>query len=159
MWIETSLEVRYLKFDEVVTNNIFKKNIIDCQIYMRINMSSFIFLIFYVDDILLASNDFDLLTETKHMFFSYYDMKDLEEASFVFGIKIIRDTTNCVLLSQRAYIDRILKRFGIYTCFPINTPKVKDDKLSKSYCFRKRSKVNIMKKKPHSSIVSNLIYA
>ena len=46
----------------------------------------FIFLVLYVDDILLANSDVSLLLETKK-----FDMKDLGEASFVLGIEIRRD--------------------------------------------------------------------
>ena len=42
----------------------------------------------YVDDILLAINDTYLLAETKKMLCNHFDMKDLDEASFVLGIKI-----------------------------------------------------------------------
>ena len=42
----------------------------------------------YVDDILLASSDVDLLLETKKFLFSRFDMKDLGEASFILGIEI-----------------------------------------------------------------------
>ena len=64
---------------------------------MKVSGSSFIFLVLYVDDILLATNDTDLLAETKQMLCNYFDMKDLGEASFVLGIKIVRDRTNYVL--------------------------------------------------------------
>ena len=50
-----------------------------------------IFLILYVDDILLASSDVGLLLETKKFLSSNFDMKDLGEASFVLGIEIHRD--------------------------------------------------------------------
>ena len=49
----------------IVTANGFKENIVDQCIYMKVSGSSFIFLVLYVDDILLASNDTDLLFETK----------------------------------------------------------------------------------------------
>ena len=48
----------------------------------------FIFLILYVDDILLASSDVSLLLETKKFLSSKFDMKDLGEASFILGIEI-----------------------------------------------------------------------
>ena len=47
------------------------------HIYMKVSGSNFIFLVLYVDDILLASNDTDLLFETKQLLFSHFDMKDL----------------------------------------------------------------------------------
>ena len=55
----------YLKFDEVVTANGFKENIVDQCIYMKVSGSKYIFLVLYVDDSLLATNDTDLLVETK----------------------------------------------------------------------------------------------
>ena len=46
---------------------------------------------FYIDDILLAANDIDLLIETKQLLFSHFDMKDLGEASYVLGPQIVCD--------------------------------------------------------------------
>ena len=67
---------------------------------MRVNRSSYIFLVLYVDDILLASNNPDLLIETKHMLSTHFDMKDLGEASYVLGIKILHgrlmECLNCL---------------------------------------------------------------
>ena len=57
----------YLKFDRIITQKGFKENTVDRCIYLRVSGSSNIFLILYVDDTLLASNDSDLLIETKHM--------------------------------------------------------------------------------------------
>ena len=55
----------YLKFNEVVTTYGFKENIVDQCIYMKVSESKSIFLVLYVDDILLAVNDTDMLVETK----------------------------------------------------------------------------------------------
>jgi hypothetical protein len=44
-----------------------------------------------VDDILLASSDVSLLLETKKFLSSNFDMKDLDEASFILEIEIHRD--------------------------------------------------------------------
>ena len=56
---------------------------------MKVSGSSFIFLVLFVDDILLATNDTYLLTETKQMLCNHFDMKDIGEASFVLGIEIV----------------------------------------------------------------------
>ena len=55
----------YINFDEIIIRNGFKENVVDRCIYMKVIMTSFIFLVLYVDDILLATNDTDLLVETK----------------------------------------------------------------------------------------------
>ena len=56
-------------------------------------------------------------------------MKDLDEASFVLGIEIHRDRSKGVLgLSQKAYIERIFKKFSMHKCSPSPTPIVKGDR-------------------------------
>jgi len=49
------------------------------------------FLILYVDDILLATNDLGLLHETKKFLSSNFEMKDMSEASYLIGIEIFRN--------------------------------------------------------------------
>jgi hypothetical protein len=81
----------YLKFDDTIRSFDFKENEEDNCIYAKFRNGEFIFLILYVDDILLASSDVSLLLETKRFLSSNFDMKDLGEASFVLGIEIQRD--------------------------------------------------------------------
>ena len=45
-----------------------KVHIVYQCIYMKVSGSKYIFLVLYVDDILLAANDIDLLVETKKLF-------------------------------------------------------------------------------------------
>ena len=76
----------YLKIDEDVIANGFKENIVNQCIYMKVSGSKYILLVLYVDDILLATNDTDLLIMIKQLLFSHFDIKDLGEASYVLGI-------------------------------------------------------------------------
>jgi hypothetical protein len=64
----------YLKFNETIKRFGFKENVEDNCVYAKLKNGKYIFLILYVDDILLASSDID--------------MKDLGEASYVLGIEI-----------------------------------------------------------------------
>ena len=63
-----------------------KENVEDNYVNTKFKNRMFIFLVLYVDDILLASSDVSLLLEIKK-----FDMKDLDEASFVLGIEIHRE--------------------------------------------------------------------
>jgi Reverse transcriptase (RNA-dependent DNA polymerase) len=67
-----------------------------------------------VDDILLASSNLDMLFEIKYFLLRKFDMKDLGESSYVIGIEIYRDRSRGILgLSQKAYIEKMLKRYNI----------------------------------------------
>ena len=96
----------YIKFNNTITSFGFKENTIDQCIYLKINGSKFIFLILYVDDILLASSDLALLRETKEHLSKNFKMVDMGEANYVIGIEIFRNRSRGVLgLSQKGYID------------------------------------------------------
>jgi hypothetical protein len=82
-----------------------------------------------VDGILLASSDVSLLLETKRFLSSNFSMKDLGEASFVLGIEIQRDRRKVVLgLSQKAYLESVLKKFSMHACNHTPAPIVKGGK-------------------------------
>ena len=92
----------YLKFDKTIKEFRFKENVEDNCVYAKFKNGKYIFLILYVDDILLASSDVSLLRETKSFLSSHFEMKDLGEAKFVLGIEIHRDRNKGVLgLSQK----------------------------------------------------------
>ncbi|RVW63464.1 Retrovirus-related Pol polyprotein from transposon TNT 1-94 [Vitis vinifera] len=81
----------YIKFNNTITSFGFKENIVDQCIYLKVSESKFIFLILYVDDILLASSDLGLLRETKEYLSKNFHMVDMGEANYVIGIEIFRD--------------------------------------------------------------------
>jgi Reverse transcriptase (RNA-dependent DNA polymerase) len=63
---------------------------------------------------LLAGNDKYMIRETKKKKFKHFGMNDFDEASYVLGLKIYRDRNKSILgLSQQAYIDKILKQYGM----------------------------------------------
>lgn len=79
----------YLKFGELVTNNGLKENIVNWCIYMKVSGRTFIFMVSYVDVLLLATNDIAMFSKTKPMLCSHFDMEDLGGASLVLGLKIL----------------------------------------------------------------------
>ena len=102
----------YPKFHQVIVSFGFEINMVDECVYHKFSGSKHIFLVLYVDDILLAINDIGLLHETKRFLSNNFKMVDLGEASFVLGIKIDWDRSRGILgLSQTGYIDKVPKRF------------------------------------------------
>lgn len=69
----------------------FVENKVDQCIYLKVSGRKFIFLVLYVDDILLTFYDFGILCETKRTLTRFFNMKDLGETSIVLGIETHRD--------------------------------------------------------------------
>jgi Reverse transcriptase (RNA-dependent DNA polymerase) len=57
-------------------------------IYHKFSESKIIFLILYIDDILLATNNINILRKIKKFLYRYFQMKDIGKTSYVLGLKI-----------------------------------------------------------------------
>ena len=73
-----------------------------------------VFLVLYLDDILLIGNGVPMLQSVKIWLSENFSMKDQGEAIYILGIRIYRDRSRRLLgLSQSTYIDKVLKRFSM----------------------------------------------
>ena len=103
-----------MHFDKVIKTYGFVKNREEPCIYKWVNGPAVVFLILYVDDILLIENDIPALQGIKVWLSSQFSMKDLGEASYILGMKIYRDRSKRMLgISQSTYIETVLKRFSM----------------------------------------------
>ncbi|CEL99583.1 unnamed protein product [Vitrella brassicaformis CCMP3155] len=108
-----------------------------CDPCIFIHRPTDLWVVFVVDDILYApmsgrDADADWFRELLNR---EYGIKDLGKADVFVGIKIERDPlTGEMKLSQRAYIEKILKRFRWEHSNPASTPVASGVKLSKDHC-------------------------
>nr|CAN61880.1 hypothetical protein VITISV_018026 [Vitis vinifera] len=73
---------------------------------------------------------------------------------------IHRDRSRGILgLSQKAYIDKVLSRFGMSNCAPEDTPVAKGDKFSLHQCPKNELEKKDMERFPYASVVGSLVYA
>ncbi|KAL6315384.1 hypothetical protein AAG906_000494 [Vitis piasezkii] len=150
----------YFKFHQIIVSYGFEANLMDECVYHKFSGSKYIFLVLYVDDILLATNDIGILHDTKRFLSKHFEMKDLGDASFVLGIQIHRDRSRGILgLSQRTYIDKVLQRYGMQNSKPGDTPVAKGDKFSLNQCPKNSLESQEMQKIPYASAVGSLMYA
>ena len=78
--------------------------------YLKHSNSGFVILSLYVDNILLAGNSKEMIETAKKWLSSNFEMKDMGGASYVLGVKIVRDRAKRLLaLSQETYIKRMLE--------------------------------------------------
>ncbi|KAK0594609.1 hypothetical protein LWI29_023351 [Acer saccharum] len=149
-----------IRFDDVITTYGFEQNVDELCVYKRIIDKKVVFLVLYVDDILLIGNDVGVLSEVKCWLASQFQMKDLGEASYVLGIQLIRDRKNkLIALSQASYIDKILVQFSMQNSKKGNLPSKHGVHLSKEQCPKTPQEVEDMRRVPYASAVGSLMYA
>ena len=83
-----------IRFDQAVKAYGFEQNVDEPCVYKHFKDQKVVFLVLYVDDILLIGNDTGVLTSVKVWLAKQFDMKDLGEANFVLGIQLLRDRKN-----------------------------------------------------------------
>src|SRR3954467_8158987 len=124
-----------IQFDEVVKEFGFIKNEQEPCVYKKESGRALVFLILYVDDILLIGNDIPMLKSVKTSLKNSFLMKDLGEVAYILGIKIYRDRSRRLIgLSQSTYIDKVLKWFSMEWSNKGFLPMSHDIKLSKTQC-------------------------
>ena len=132
----------------------FLKNQVDQCTYLKMSGNNFTILFLYVDDILLTSNNIDMLHESKRILSHNFDMKDLGEAAYVIGIEIYRDRAKGILgLSQRAYLDRVLTRYNMQHCSPSVALVIKGDVFGSFQCSKIEAEKEQMAMIPYASVI------
>ncbi|WJZ97087.1 hypothetical protein VitviT2T_015721 [Vitis vinifera] len=150
----------YSKFHNIISSFGFEENVMDQCIYLKVSGSKVCFLVLYVDDILLATDDKGLLHEVKQFLSKNFDMNDMGETSYVIDIKIHRDRFQGILgLSQETYINKVLERFQMKNCSPSVSPIVKGDRFNLDQCPKNDLEREQMKNIPYASAVGSLMYA
>jgi hypothetical protein len=72
-----------LHFDEEVKLFGFSKNEEEPCVYKKVSGSTLVFLVLYVDDILLIGNNIPLMEDVKASLRKSFSIKDLGEASYI----------------------------------------------------------------------------
>ena len=149
-----------IRFDTTIKSYDFEQNVDEPCVYKRVIDGKVVFLVLYVDDILLIGNDVRILSDVKSWLTNQFQMKDLGEASYVLGIQIIRDRKKRLLaMSQASYIDKILIRFGMQNSKKGNLPFRHGIHLSRELSPKTPQAVEEMRHIPYASAVGSLMYA
>jgi len=148
------------RFNHVIKENGFTRSVEEPCLYMKFSGSNVVFLILYVDDILLIGNDVPMLSSVKGWLGNHFQMKDLGDAQRILGIRIYRDRSKRILaLSQESYIDKVLRRFCMENTKRGYIPMGSGIFLSKSQSPTQPQDVERMKDLPYASAVGSIMYA
>ena len=139
----------------------YKRCEYDYCVYVKsLDDDSFIFLLLYVDDMLIATKSMIKVNKLKSLLSKEFDMKDLGAAKKILGMEIHKDRASKRLwVSQRSYVKRVLERFNMDNAKPISTPLANHFRLSTNKCPKTDDEVKDMSKVPYASVVGCLMYA
>ena len=113
--LKQSLRQWYERFDSFIRGKRYTRSHYDpCVYYNKLPTGEYIYLLLYVDDMLIASKTRSTIDELKKDLSSKFEMKDLGEAKKVLGMEIEQDRrSGKVSLTQKGYLQKVLQRFNI----------------------------------------------
>jgi hypothetical protein len=107
--LKQSTQMWYQKFHTYMLGLGFIRNKEDHCVYFKLIGDHLIYLVLYMDDMLLIGKNKEIIQDVKNQLSSKFYMKDLGAASFILCMEIKRDQEKWKLwLNQRKYIETIL---------------------------------------------------
>ena len=99
----------------------FTQSEVDACLFTKFDGNHSLFVVIWVDDIVLASDSDKALKVTKNLLKQRFKMSDLGEISWFLGIEF-HVSRSGITMSQSRYIEGVLERFGYSSCNPRATP-------------------------------------
>lgn len=139
------------RFNNFLLKIKFLRSTNDYCLYIKINENSRIFLVVFVDDIILASNSTDEIEDLKSKLKTEFEMEDLGDLKYFLGISVERNKECGTLkLDQKGYIQKLLTAFSMEDSNDATTPMEVNLRLQKEG----QSSQNI----PYRQLVGSLMY-
>ncbi|GMJ03321.1 hypothetical protein HRI_004001300 [Hibiscus trionum] len=108
----------------------FQASQADSSLFLRNTSSTTLYIVVYVDDILLTGNSITDVQTVIDSLHAQFTIKDLSQLQFFLGLEVQR-TNNGLFLHQHQYATDLLKKTGFLECKDTSTPMVIYPKLSK----------------------------
>nr|GEY32492.1 hypothetical protein [Tanacetum cinerariifolium] len=130
-----------------------------CVYYRSYAPGEYIYILLYVDDMLIAYKSKAEIGSTKSLLKREFDMKDLGETKKILGMEIVKDRSRKILrVSQSGYVSKILNNFRIENGKLVQMPLGGHFKLSLKDCPIRDCDVRRMSKVPYANAVGSLMY-
>ena len=131
-----------------------------CVYFMKTRDGSFIYVLIYVDSMLIICKNMAEINKLKKALKSEFEMKDLGVAERILGIDILRDRKKGILsLTQSGYVKKVLKEFGMVEAKTVSTTIPAYYKLKSAKRTLIDAELQYMRKVPYSNAVGSMMYA
>jgi len=118
----------YNRLSEFLFSIGFQASKVDTSLFILSLNGAMIYLLVYVDDILLTGSNSALLHRLITLLQTEFKLRDLGYVHFFLGIEV-KPTAMGLLLSQHKYALDIIQRAGMASCKPVDTPLSTSSKL------------------------------
>ena len=81
----------YQKFDTFIRGLGLTRSKVDHSVYFKLISDHVIYLVLYVEDMLLVGSDKEIIEDLKTQLSSKFNMKDLGAANYILGIEFKRE--------------------------------------------------------------------
>jgi len=120
----------FSKFSTTLLAIGFHQSKADHSLFTKVSGFTFVALLVYVDDIILASNDSNAISDLTLLLNNKFRLKDLGNVKFFLGLEIARSSKG-ISVSQRKYALDILEDCGFLGAKPTKFPMEPNLKLSR----------------------------
>ncbi|CAM8897326.1 unnamed protein product [Rhodiola kirilowii] len=159
--LKQSPRLWYRRFDEFIFNGGFKRSDYDwCIYYKHVQGQSVIYMLLYVDDMLIASHYIVVINYLKVQLSTNFEMKDFGGAKKILGMHIKRNwKEKRLFLFQTDYLTNVVEKFDIKDAKPVATSVASHFNLSKDQEPDTKEEKAYMENVPYSNAVGCLMYA
>jgi transposase InsO family protein len=142
------------RFNKFATSIGFERSKHDYCLYVRQkNEESLMYMILYVDDVIIAGKSLNRIKEIKTKLQETFEMTDMGKLQHFLGIKIdYNEPEGKVELSQAAAIQELLERFDMQDCKPVGTP------LETAISIDANKQEEKQTKEPYRELIGKLMY-
>ena len=109
------------KFRNTLLTFSFTQSQYDSSLFFYKTTTGMVFLLVYVDDIILTGNDIGLITKLQHMLHSTFQMKDLGHLTYFLGLEV-HSRDHGLFLNQHKYIQDLIELAGLKDATAVDTP-------------------------------------
>jgi Reverse transcriptase (RNA-dependent DNA polymerase) len=146
--------------DIMLTELKFSRCDVDQAVFFKRANGSAVIVLVHVDDCTIAATSQALVNGFKAGMSKHVEITDLGELHWILGIKVKRDRERRTIhLSQRAYIDSIIRRYNFDDLKPASTPMQHGLLLSMSPIPNTMATWALMRDVPYREAVGSLMYA
>lgn len=142
-----------VKFNEFIVSLGFVPSQADECLYTRNKNGTVVYLLLYVDDILICADELEIIEKFKRIIGDKFKCRDLGEINNFLGLNVTYNKDEGIVkINQSKLIAKIAKRFNVDDCHPIKTPM--EERLQLKRC-QDKSKLT---KLPYRELIGCLMY-